>query len=80
MKRNNTVSADIPTRNRPQLVVRAPQWMQKAGLGWLFRLAVEPHRLWKRHLIGNIHFSMLALRQWIMPGAFAGTPLASIPE
>lgn len=31
---------------------RAPLWMQKIGLEWLFRLLIEPKRLWKRYLIG----------------------------
>ena len=30
---------------------RAPRWMQKAGLEWLFRLANEPGRLWRRYLL-----------------------------
>ncbi len=30
---------------------RAPTWMQKAGLEWLFRLANEPTRLWHRYLV-----------------------------
>jgi N-acetylglucosaminyldiphosphoundecaprenol N-acetyl-beta-D-mannosaminyltransferase len=30
---------------------RAPQWMQKSGLEWLFRLSTEPRRLWKRYLV-----------------------------
>lgn len=30
---------------------RAPRWMQRAGLEWLFRFLQEPHRLWKRYLI-----------------------------
>lgn len=30
---------------------RAPRWMQRAGLEWLFRLASEPARLWRRYLI-----------------------------
>lgn len=30
---------------------RAPEWMQSAGLEWLFRLCVEPRRLWKRYLV-----------------------------
>ncbi len=32
-------------------VPRAPQWMQRSGLEWLFRLASEPRRLWRRYLI-----------------------------
>lgn len=30
---------------------RAPKWMQELGLEWLFRLASEPRRLWRRYLI-----------------------------
>ncbi|WP_418152342.1 WecB/TagA/CpsF family glycosyltransferase [Litorimonas sp. RW-G-Af-16] len=32
-------------------VKRAPKWMQQARLEWLYRLASEPKRLWKRYLI-----------------------------
>ena len=35
---------------------RAPQWMCKAGLEWLFRLLIEPRRMWKRYLIGNARY------------------------
>ncbi|MEX2574909.1 MAG: WecB/TagA/CpsF family glycosyltransferase [Balneolaceae bacterium] len=31
-------------------VRQAPLWMQKRGLEWLFRLYVEPRRLWRRYL------------------------------
>lgn len=30
---------------------RAPAWMGNTGLEWLFRLLVEPKRLWKRYLV-----------------------------
>jgi N-acetylglucosaminyldiphosphoundecaprenol N-acetyl-beta-D-mannosaminyltransferase len=30
---------------------RAPEWMRENGLEWLFRLLVEPRRLWKRYLV-----------------------------
>ena len=30
---------------------RAPQWMQRVGLEWLYRLVKEPARLWRRYLI-----------------------------
>lgn len=30
---------------------RAPRWMQKSGFEWLYRLAIEPKRLWKRYLV-----------------------------
>lgn len=35
---------------------RAPLWMQRNSLEWLFRLYLEPKRLWKRYLLGNIEF------------------------
>lgn len=34
-------------------VPRAPLWMRRAGLEWLFRMVQEPGRLWRRYLIGN---------------------------
>ncbi len=37
-------------------VRRAPTWMQRIGLEWLFRLATEPRRLWRRYLVGNTLF------------------------
>ncbi|MDM8538099.1 WecB/TagA/CpsF family glycosyltransferase [Desulfobacterales bacterium HSG17] len=35
-----------------QQVRRAPLWMQKAGLEWVFRISQDPKRLWKRYLLG----------------------------
>lgn len=35
---------------------RAPRWMGRAGLEWLFRLASEPRRLWRRYLVTNTRF------------------------
>jgi N-acetylglucosaminyldiphosphoundecaprenol N-acetyl-beta-D-mannosaminyltransferase len=32
-------------------VKRAPRWMQRAMLEWLYRLASEPRRLWRRYLV-----------------------------
>lgn len=37
----------------------APAWMSKSGLEWLFRLAQEPRRLWRRYLVGNSKFVWL---------------------
>jgi exopolysaccharide biosynthesis WecB/TagA/CpsF family protein len=42
---------------------RAPKWISAAGLEWLFRLLLEPNRLWKRYLIEDIPFFFLVLRQ-----------------
>jgi N-acetylglucosaminyldiphosphoundecaprenol N-acetyl-beta-D-mannosaminyltransferase len=35
---------------------QAPRWMQRSGLEWLFRLASEPRRLWRRYLVSNTLF------------------------
>ena len=32
---------------------QAPRWTQQTGLEWLFRLAQEPGRLWRRYLFNN---------------------------
>lgn len=44
-------------------VARAPRWMQRAGLEWLFRLAQEPRRMWRRYLVGNTRFVWLIMRE-----------------
>jgi N-acetylglucosaminyldiphosphoundecaprenol N-acetyl-beta-D-mannosaminyltransferase len=41
---------------------RAPLWMQRCGLEWLYRLAQEPGRMWKRYLMTNTMFLVLGLR------------------
>jgi N-acetylglucosaminyldiphosphoundecaprenol N-acetyl-beta-D-mannosaminyltransferase len=35
---------------------RAPKLMRRLGLEWLFRLILEPNRLWRRYLLGNCLF------------------------
>jgi N-acetylglucosaminyldiphosphoundecaprenol N-acetyl-beta-D-mannosaminyltransferase len=46
------------------LIPQAPGWMQRAGLEWLFRLAHEPRRLWRRYLLYNPRFVAGFARQW----------------
>jgi N-acetylglucosaminyldiphosphoundecaprenol N-acetyl-beta-D-mannosaminyltransferase len=46
---------DFLAGTKPQ----APRWMMAAGLEWLFRLATEPKRLWKRYLKYNPQFVFL---------------------
>jgi N-acetylglucosaminyldiphosphoundecaprenol N-acetyl-beta-D-mannosaminyltransferase len=45
------------------LRLRAPKIAQQTGTEWLFRLIMEPRRLWKRYLIGNFQFAALVFRQ-----------------
>ena len=40
---------------------RAPLWMRRAGMEWLYRLAKEPRRLSHRYVVGNPVFLMRAL-------------------
>lgn len=49
---------------------RAPLWMRKTGLEWLFRLAIEPRRLFWRYVIGNPLFLARAL--WVRSSGRAG--------
>jgi len=44
-------------------VRRAPVWIQKAGLEWLWRLIQEPKRLWKRYLVDDMKFFWLVFKQ-----------------
>lgn len=46
------------------LTARAPRWMQRVGLEWLYRLLQEPRRMWKRYLVGNTRFLLLTYSEW----------------
>lgn len=43
-------------------VRRAPPLMRRAGLEWLFRLAQEPRRLWRRYLVHDPKFAAILVR------------------
>ncbi len=45
-----------------ETVKRAPLWMQKAGIEWLYRFYQEPGRLFERYFVGNIRFLFSILR------------------
>ena len=46
-------------------VRRAPIWMRRAGLEWLYRLNTEPRRMWKRYLTTNTIFLGMVLKALI---------------
>lgn len=52
-------SFDVVSGNIP----RAPLWMQKAKLEWMFRMLQEPGRLVKRYAMGNTRFLLLLLKE-----------------
>ena len=43
-------------------VKRAPKWMQRCGLEWIYRIIQEPRRLWRRYAYGLLKFSWLSFR------------------
>ena len=44
---------------------RAPSWTHAIGAEWLYRLAMEPRRLWRRYLIGNSQFAGVVAGEWL---------------
>lgn len=54
-------SFDVISGNIP----RAPIWMQKANLEWLFRVIQEPKRLFKRYFVGNGVFIKSVIKEKI---------------
>jgi len=55
-------------------IKQAPRWMQRSGLEWLFRLAMEPRRLAYRYLVYNPLFVLRTIAQL---GALKRYPLDS---
>lgn len=47
------------------VVSRAPVAVQRLGLEWAWRLAMEPRKLWKRYLTTNTEFVWLVMREWL---------------
>jgi N-acetylglucosaminyldiphosphoundecaprenol N-acetyl-beta-D-mannosaminyltransferase len=45
-------------------VKRAPRWIQQAGMEWMFRLAQEPRRLWRRYARDFWVFGWRIFAQW----------------
>jgi alpha-1,3-mannosyltransferase len=46
-------------------VKRAPRWIRAIRCEWMFRLALEPRRLWRRYLIGNAKFIAYLAVAWV---------------
>jgi exopolysaccharide biosynthesis WecB/TagA/CpsF family protein len=43
-------------------ISRAPLWLRKSGMEWVWRLLQEPGRMWRRYIIGNPEF---VIRAWL---------------
>ena len=48
------------------LLSQAPAWMQDRGLEWVYRLVMEPGRLWRRYLYPL--FCLRIARQYVLGG------------
>jgi N-acetylglucosaminyldiphosphoundecaprenol N-acetyl-beta-D-mannosaminyltransferase len=47
-------------------VRRAPEWMQRSGLEWLYRVIQEPGRMWKRYLLTNAQFVLMVGKAYLL--------------
>ncbi len=61
-----------------------PPWMQRYGLEWLWRLALEPRRLWRRYIVLNPRYVARVAAQLMhlwrpVPVAPAAEPLVEFP-
>ncbi|GAC1683670.1 MAG: hypothetical protein NVS9B3_01650 [Gemmatimonadaceae bacterium] len=48
-------------------VRRAPPWMSRAGVEWVYRLVQEPRRLWRRYLVDDPRFLSILARTAMLP-------------
>lgn len=64
---------DFEAGNKP----RAPELMGKLGLEWLYRLASEPNRLWKRYLLDDFPFFWLIAKEKLGRKRPKSTPVDS---
>ena len=55
---------------------QAPTWVQRVGLEWLFRLAIEPRRLARRYIVYNMRFLRL---MWRNRGEISGPAAKPVP-
>lgn len=53
---------------------RAPKWMQQVGLEWIWRMAMEPGRLWRRYLLQDAPLLGLLVAAALRDGLTAGNP------
>ena len=53
---------------------RAPNWMQRMGLEWVYRLQQEPKRLWKRYVLGDLPTTIKAMSSALMTRTSGSQP------
>lgn len=57
-----------------------PAFLQRVGLQWLYRLAQEPSRLWRRYLVYNPRFVGLVALQALRPDRFRARGAGVAPD
>ena len=62
------------------LIPEAPEWMQRSGVEWVFRLVSEPRRLWRRYLYLNPAYLFLLGMQALRVSRFSTEGKAPIAE
>lgn len=86
MPKQEAVAARIAASGSPCLIVcggaildflggkvsRAPQWVRRIGIEWLYRLMLEPGRLFHRYVVGNPIFLLRAAIGLSIAGGFTG--------
>jgi N-acetylglucosaminyldiphosphoundecaprenol N-acetyl-beta-D-mannosaminyltransferase len=58
---------------------RAPRWMSRLGLEWLYRLAREPRRMWRRYLVRDPKFIGIVARALYARWSRSSRPEALLP-
>src|SRR5439155_10938724 len=61
-------------------VSRAPQWMQAAGLEWVYRMLLDPRRLAGRYLTTSPHAAVLLLTRTERTPSKVGIPKGVLPD
>jgi len=60
-------------------VSRAPAWMQRTGLEWLFRLGQEPARLWRRYILDDIPTLFWLVSRLLKTNGTSAAPVSGAP-
>jgi len=59
---------------------RAPEWMQKSGLEWCYRIYQEPRRMWKRYAKTNPVFVWMVFKEYVKRMAPQLNRLSRFPQ
>ncbi len=56
-------------------IKRAPEWVQSVGMEWLYRIAQEPARLWRRYFLQDLPVFVRMLKEPVAPAPVAPRPV-----